>query len=59
MLYGHLLNLNGRGGEGIDFDANLAISTLDFGTAHVSLWHFHGWTRLLTYFFIVLPSTFQ
>ena len=40
MLYGHLLNLNGRGGEGIDFDANLAISTLDFGTAHVSLWQF-------------------
>lgn len=25
-----------RGGEGIDFDANLAISTLDFGTFHVS-----------------------
>lgn len=23
-----------QGGEGIDFDANLAISTLDFGTAH-------------------------
>lgn len=23
-----------RGGEGIDFEANLAISTLDFGTVH-------------------------
>lgn len=26
----------GRGGEGIDFNANLNISTIDFGTAHVS-----------------------
>ena len=24
-----------RGGEGIDFDANLAISSIDFGTYHV------------------------
>ena len=24
-----------RGGEGVDFDANLKISTLDFGTFHV------------------------
>lgn len=26
-----------RGSEGIDFDANLQISTLDFGTIHVRL----------------------
>lgn len=26
-----------RGSEGIDFDANLNITTLDFATAHVSL----------------------
>jgi hypothetical protein len=25
-----------QGSDGIDFDANLAISTIDFGTAHVS-----------------------
>lgn len=34
-----------RGSEGIDFDANLAISTLDFGTFHVRLllFAFHSW----------------
>ena len=26
-----------QGGEGVDFDANLAISSIDFGTFHVSI----------------------
>ena len=30
------LTLHYRGSEGVDFDANLAVSTIDFGTFHVS-----------------------
>lgn len=36
-----------QGTEGIDFDANLAVSTIDFGTAHVSL-SYSQWKILLT-----------
>jgi len=33
LLLAHLC----RGGEGIDFDVNLGITNVDFGTFHVSL----------------------
>ena len=33
------LNCILRGSAGLDFNANLAISTIDFGTAHVSWWN--------------------
>ncbi|KAL0956597.1 hypothetical protein HGRIS_002734 [Hohenbuehelia grisea] len=37
-----------QGGEGVDFDANLGISTIDFGTAHVSTLICGGLILLLT-----------
>lgn len=32
-------NTTRRGHEGVDFDANLALKTIDFGTFHVRLRH--------------------